>query len=152
MEEENSVPTKIGMIVIFGFFFNLLWEVLHSMLYDWDKAPLVNDIYIYIPRIVFYASLYDAFWMFFMVMINSGINRSFKWLYSPQKRDWALLIAGGLAIAIISEISATMIHDEWSYNEYMPQVFGIGLTPLVQLAFTVVLSVYLSTKLKWQKR
>ncbi|TFG08866.1 MAG: hypothetical protein EU539_00970 [Promethearchaeota archaeon] len=151
MEEENSIPTKISMIVIFGFFFNLLWEVLHSMLYDWDKAPLVNNIYVYIPRIVFYASLYDAFWMFFMVMVNSALNRNFKWLHAPQKRDYALLIIGGLTIAIISEISATMIHDEWSYNQYMPQVFGIGLTPLIQLAFTVVLSVYLSTKLRWIK-
>ena len=41
-------------IVIFGFFLNLLWEVLHSMLYDWNKDPLINDIFVYIPRITRY--------------------------------------------------------------------------------------------------
>jgi len=151
MEEKNSVPTKIGMIVIFGYFFNLLWEVLHSMLYDWNKAPLVNDIFEFIPRIVFYASIYDAFWVFLAIMVNSGLNRGFKWLYDPQIRDYAVLITGGLIIAIISEISATMWSNEWSYNVYMPQILGIGITPLIQLSFTFALSVYLSSKLKWLK-
>lgn len=54
--KEGKAFWRVFVSVVSGFFLNLLWELLHSLLYNWNKPPLVNDVYVYIPRIVFFAS------------------------------------------------------------------------------------------------
>jgi hypothetical protein len=143
---DYSVFQLILMITITGFFLNLLWEVLHSMLYDWDKPPLINNIYKFIPRIVFFASLFDAVFIMIFLLINSAINNGFKWVYTPVSMDYLILAIMGVITAILIEIWAVKT-DQWSYHKRMPVVFGIGLTPLVQLALTSCLSLYLVSQL-----
>ena len=138
------------MVAIIGFFLNLLWELLHSLLYDWNAPPLVNDIYVYIPRIIFGASCADAAWIVGFVSINSAIQKDVRWLYQPERRDYIVICLLGIIAAIIIEIQA-MLFNMWEYNHYMPLILGIGLTPLVQLAMTGMLSVFLSTKIIWKK-
>lgn len=138
-------------IVIFGFFFNLLWEVLHSMLYDWNKSPLINDIYVYIPRITGFASALDSLWIFTFIVWTSLMKRSLSWLKKPEVMDYVVFIVAGIIYAIFFEWMALML-DLWSYNEYMPLVFGIGLTPLIQLALTGVISLFFASKLKWVEK
>ncbi len=117
------------------------------MLYDWNTAPLVNDIYVFIPRIICMASALDAFWILTFLMINSLLHRNFSWLRSPERRDYITLLILGIICAIIIELWAT-VHSMWSYNQFMPLIFGIGLTPLIQLALTSAASLYFSTKIK----
>jgi hypothetical protein len=144
----GSVYIRMLVIVICGFFLNLLWEVLHSLLYDWNKEPLINDIYVYIPRIVFFASGFDAFWILTITLLTTLMHRSFEWLYSPKKSDYAIFFCIGLVIAIFIEIQATFL-NQWSYNEYMPVLFGIGLTPFLQLGTTSCISLYVSTRIAY---
>jgi hypothetical protein len=136
------------MIILFGFFFNLLWEVAHSLLYDWNSPPLINDIYVYCPRIIFFATLFDAVWIFTFILWNSLIRRKFDWLLYPQKRDFIVFVGIGIIQAIFIELFA-VIFNQWEYNQFMPVIFGIGLTPLIQLALTSSLSLYLSSKIQW---
>ncbi|NVM29940.1 MAG: hypothetical protein HWN65_13950 [Candidatus Helarchaeota archaeon] len=147
---EIKSPKKFVVltIILAAFFLNLLWEVSHSMLYDWDKAPLINNIYVYIPRILG-ASCLDAFFIFIIILLNSLLRRSFQWVHSPRKRDYMVLIILGVVAAICIEWVAT-IFNMWSYNEFMPIIFGVGLTPLIQLAITGAFSLYVSTKIKWK--
>jgi len=147
----KSIISRILSIVVIGFFLNLLWEVLHSLLYDWDKAPLINNIYVYIPRIVFFASGFDAFWIFTFIIWNSLFHRGVEWIKVPQKRDYLTFAAIGVITAIFIELQA-IFFNQWEYNEYMPLVFGIGLTPLIQLALTSSISLYLVSHLGWKKK
>ena len=145
---ESTVLKRFLVITILGFFLNLLWEVLHSLLYDWNAPPLINDIYVYIPRIVFGASCMDALWIFLFLLITCLFRRNFTWIKHPEPKDYLIIIIVGIITAIFIELHA-IIFQMWEYNEYMPLIFGIGLTPLVQLATTGALSVYLSTKINW---
>jgi hypothetical protein len=148
-KEEKKIYIRMTLkIVIFGFFLNLLWEVLHSMLYDWNKDPLINDIFVYIPRITGFASALDTLWIFTFILWASIFNRSFTWLRDPQIKDYGVFIVIGILYAIFFEWIAMEL-NLWTYNEYMPQVFGIGFTPLVQLALTGIISLYFASKLKW---
>lgn len=149
-DEKNTISSRIFSIVLIGFFLNLLWEVLHSELYDWDKPPLVNDIYDYCIRITFFASAFDAIWIISFILLNSLIQREFDWLLNPQKRDYIIFIVLGIITAIIIELHA-IIFNMWSYNEYMPQIFGVGLTPLIQLAITSYISLYITAHIQWNK-
>jgi hypothetical protein len=152
MKEDMKIYIRMILkIVIFGFFLNLLWEVLHSMLYDWNKSPLINDIYVYIPRITGFASALDSLWIFTFILWTSIVNKSFNWLKEPQVKDYAVFIVLGIIYAIFFEWMATELNF-WSYNEYMPLLFGIGLTPLIQLALTGVISLFFASKLKWVEK
>jgi uncharacterized membrane protein len=123
--DKVNIRNKIIMIVVFSFFFNLLWEVLHSLLYDWNKEPLINDIYVYIPRIVFYATLFDAIWISTFIMWNSVFQRSLKWLKNPSRNDYLAFLILGIIYAILIEWSS-IVFNLWEYHPYMPLIFGIG--------------------------
>jgi hypothetical protein len=124
---------------------NLLWEVAHSLLYDWNQLPLGNDIYFYIPRI-FGATLGDAFTISLIFVINCLFRRRLSWCYHPEKKDYFNFLFLGLLFAILIETKA-MLLNQWSYNRYMPLIFGIGLSPLIQLAITSMIALYLASKL-----
>jgi len=87
--DKKNIILKILIIITLGFFFNLLWEVSHSLLYDWDVPPLINNIYVYIPRIIFFATGFDAFWIFTFILWNSLLRLNFKWIWS-QKNEITL--------------------------------------------------------------
>lgn len=118
-----------------GFFLNLLWEVLHSLLYDWDRPPLHNNIYRYIPRIVFFASLFDAVFILLFSLGRSFFYGGFSWIATPVLMDFVFFCALGIVTAIVIELLAIRL-KWWHYHKRMPTIFGMGLTPLVQLALT----------------
>lgn len=135
----------ILIVFVSSYLINLLWEVAHSLLYNWNQFPLKNDVYFYIPKILG-ATIGDAVTISVIFLINCFLRRGFKWICSPKKIDYFVFILFGLAFAIGIEVRA-MLLDLWSYNQYMPLVLGIGLTPLVQLAITGVGTLFLTNKL-----
>lgn len=139
---------KIFLIILFAaiisFFINLLWEVLHSLFYDWNALPLQNDVYFYIAKILL-STLGDAMYVVIIFLTRSIFRRKISWIYSPKKSDYILLLALGLLFATFIEIKANLL-KLWSYNQYMPQLLGIGLTPLIQLAITSILTLIILNK------
>lgn len=136
-----SPAEAVLLVVAVAFFFNLLWEVLHSMLYDWNVPPLVNDIYRFIPRITGFATLLDAVWIGCILLVNAARAGGFAWIYHPGGADYATVAVCGLAGAVLIELAAVRF-NMWSYHRRMPLVFGMGLSPLVQLALTGCASLY----------
>ncbi len=134
------------LVAAVAFFLNLLWEVLHSMLYDWDRPPLVNDVYRFIPRITGFATLLDAVWIACIVLINAARAGGFDWIYAPGVADYITVAACGFASAVLIELIAVRF-TMWSYHRRMPLVFGMGLSPLVQLALTGCASLYIVSAL-----
>ncbi len=132
---------------ILSYLLNLLWEVAHSALYNWDKLPLKNDVYSYIPRILG-AALGDAFIISLIFLLNCLLRKGCKWITYPEKRDYIILIICGLLSSVIIELNA-LFSESWSYSQYMPLIFGIGLTPLIQLAITGAIVMFFVRKLIW---
>ncbi len=140
-----SIYHIIFIVFIFSYLINLFWEVIHSLLYNWSQFPLSNDVYFYIPKIL-KATLGDAFIISIIFLINSFFRKKIEWAFSIRKNDYLVFILLGLIFAIAIEIRALML-NLWSYNEYMPTILGIGLTPLIQLSITGVIVLFSVKKL-----
>lgn len=123
-----------------SFLLNLFWEVMHSVLYDWNAAPLENSVYFYVPRIL-YSTLGDGIVIALIFGFLSALNGGTAWVRMPRFRDMLFLVFSGLFFAVLIEIRAHAF-NWWSYNGYMPLVFGIGLTPLIQLSITSLVTLW----------
>lgn len=132
------------LLLVLFFLLNLFWEVSHSLLFDWNLPPLQNNVEYYIPRILL-STFGDLVMLTIIFAIISLKNKSWKWINKPSKMDYSIIIILGIVIAIGVEVNA-FINEKWHYTEFMPTIFGIGLTPLVQLFTTALIALWLVRK------
>jgi hypothetical protein len=118
---------------------NLIWEFSHYKLYiDLTGIPKILHLIM--------ASFSDLILILIIFMILSFLNKNLKWICAPRKFDYILVIIFSLAFAIILELINVYYLKRWSYTENMPAIFGIGLSPLFQLAVTGIFSLWLNNK------
>lgn len=103
-----------------AFVSNLIWENLHSVLYDNYMGGKITEL------ILLRAALIDA-------IIITVILSLFFLFPRFKKIDWAILLLG-LIISIFIEYYALHTH-RWAYNSLMPIVpfLKVGFTPAIQL-------------------
>ena len=120
-------------IFTISFLINLLWEVLHSQLYTTClKATLKK----YIPLIVG-ASLKDGFWITLFYTISFTIFKSENILNNLSQL--ILFSVLSLVFSFVDEkISLKM--NRWEYAKTMPTIFGVGVTPLLEITVTGILT------------
>lgn len=116
-------------IFILAFLINLFWEVSHSVLYKTcQKMPLNNYV-----KIILKASLKDAFFISLFYLITALIFNNFFILQNYfQLAAFALI---SLTFSFIDETISLKL-GRWEYTAKMPKIFGVGLTPLFELAVT----------------
>lgn len=117
------------------FILNLIWEFSHHFLY-------ISHLEIPKFLLLFFASFADVIIISIIFLIVSLKNKNLDWIKKPAKLDYLLIIILGLLVAIFIELGALKL-GQWAYTEIMPTIFGIGLTPLVQLFVTAILSILL---------
>ncbi len=123
----------ILQILIISFFLNLLWEVLHSQLYTTCiKASLKK----YIPLITL-ASVKDAFWITLFFIITTITFKNTNILNNPYQL--ILFITLAISFSFFDE-RISIKRKRWEYTKQMPVVFGVGITPLLELAVTGTLT------------
>lgn len=138
---------KKAMILLFlslVLIFNLLWEFSHAGLYnasDWMLSPLHLII----------ASLGDVFYVGLIFVIISLKNKGLEWMKKPKFFDYILVILFGILIATGIEIVNVNYLGRWAYKDVMPTIFGIGLTPFLQLFVTGLASLEISRRIKWKE-
>jgi len=119
----------LGMLILF---FNLIWEFSHYRLYI-DLTGIPSTIHLVI------ASFTDLLLISFIFLIISLFRRNMKWIVNPKKLDYLVIIILGVLIASAIEVYFVS-NGRWAYTELMPTVFGIGLSPLIQLFTTSIIS------------
>ena len=127
------------LIFILGFIFNYIWESLHYVLYI-CKVPLGKCSLI--------TSLIDALIVILLYIGGVFVYLDSRWINSFNKNKVISLSAASFLIAIIIEIQGVYLFNKWGYSELMPVVFGIGLSPLLQMIFIPLLIFYLVGKVK----
>lgn len=118
---------------------NLIWEFSHYRLYvDLSGIPSTPHLLL--------ATFTDALIITGIFGILSLKNHGMKWIKRPSTLDYTLLI--GLSLLIATGIEAINLNlERWAYTSQMPTFFGIGLSPLLQLAITAYLTLRILKRL-----
>lgn len=134
MKKIKLFPLAIIILIL-----SLIWEFAHSGLYN-DLTGISKNTHLIL------AGFGDLFIIFLIFGIISIINKSFKWIKNPFKKDYLLIIIFGILIAIVIEVINLNL-GRWAYTELMPVILGIGISPLIQLVITSVLGLIIFRKI-----
>jgi len=130
---------KVLLLLILVFAINMVWEVSHTPLFT--SELYMTSVGDYMGRL-WVATLGDLFWIGLMLGIVSLRNKGAKWIDKPSKVDYGIIVVLSLIIAVFIELNGVG-GGRWAYTSAMPTVFGIGLTPLIQLFTTALVSLFL---------
>lgn len=108
------------MVFILGFFFNLIWENLHSFLYVHYMGGPITTL------LLMRSALVDA-------LIITLMALPFLFWKFLKKRIW-LIFLFGVAVAVCIEWFA-LLTKRWEYGYFMPivPILNVGLSPAIQL-------------------
>lgn len=121
-------------IFLIGFFINLLYELLHSLLFKTCiEAPLKKYIYLMIK-----AAVFDGSAIAIIYIIANGISSGFY--------QMIIFVIISVLFAYSWEIYSIKA-GKWEYSDSMPVLLGAGVTPIVQLALTGLISIYIAINL-----
>ena len=127
---------KLLLLILLSLILNIIWEFAHSSLYiDMSGIPPVQHLLL--------ASFTDAFILLVIFALISLMHKSVKWISLPSKLDYLIIFALTISTALIIEIINLNL-GRWTYTSAMPTVFGVGISPLFQLATTGILSLLIT--------
>lgn len=128
-------------IFTFSFLINFVWEVLHSQLYTTClNAPLKKYI-----KLIVRASVSDAITITTLYMISKILFENTNILMNTNQLVFFLIVS--LFLAYIWERSS-LKKGRWEYSKKMPVMLKVGITPLLQLAFTGLLTFFYVFKMQ----
>lgn len=125
----------VSILTILSFIFHFLWETLHLPLYT-DYGELGGPL-----PITIYATLGDAAYTLGAFFFISLFKKTKKWILEIEVSDYVGLLILGFCIALFVEYKALAL-DKWKYTIDMPLLFGIGISPLIQMSFLLPLCFY----------
>ncbi len=125
-------------LIFISFVINYIWENLHFSLYSSNTLGF-QSVY----SLMLYASFIDTLVIVLAYLLFAVIFKEFYW--SKKKRIFLFAVLA-IFISLIIEIRA-LILGRWIYTELMPTLFGIGLSPLVQLAISGSIAIIIAEKL-----
>ncbi len=138
--KKNKELLFCGKLFFLSYIFNFLWESIHAYLFYAGHQVYTAGFYF---RMVAYAATMDALLIILLYFIVALLLRNIFW---DKKEGYLLFFLFGLVVAAVIEYHAVFLAGKWSYNAYMPTIFGIGLSPLIQLSLTGLLSLLILKK------
>ena len=137
----------VVLIFVFAYLLNFFWESFHAVfLYEGHNFNAIR----YVPMIG-YVSMVDGLLILGMYLIVSLFWRNFLWINEIDMKKIGFFAITGLLIAAWIEYRGVFLQARWSYNSLMPTIFGIGLSPLLQLAVTGAISLWLTKRLLFER-
>lgn len=117
-------------VISLGFVFNLIWEGMHSPLYNiWVKGSPID-----IVKALLHCTLGDVLIIIISFWTVSLIFKSRDWILQKSVSGGFVFIAIGVIYTAFSEYHNVYQVENWVYRDIMPTVppWEIGVTPLVQ--------------------
>ena len=123
-------------VLFTAFFINLLYEMVHSLLYKTcHEASLKKYVYLMLKAATFDSI---AITVMYYVIYKAFLGQASA---SATRAPLIVFFVMSLLFAYAWEKYALQ-HKRWEYTEKMPIILGVGLTPLVQLFLTGLLTFY----------
>mgnify|MGYP003628292918 CR=1 FL=1 len=116
---------------VWGGLLNAIWEFAHSSLY----TDHVRGLW-YVVWTRLHCTGGDVMILVITFWVVSLLARSRRWATAERLWPKVLFVIGGFSYTLFSEWFNTAVRETWTYTESMPQLFGFGLSPLLQ--WTVV--------------
>lgn len=142
---------KIILHILFigsiAFIANFFWESLHAV-YLYRDHDISSSAYV---PMMLKMSLKDSLIILGLFFFIALVKRSLDWMESRFGGPLAGFILLSLLTAAAIEWFSVTVLSRWSYLETMPTLFGVGLSPLLQLATTGPLAVWLSKKILYDQ-
>ena len=126
---------------------NFIWESLHAV-YLFEDHDFHAEKYI---RMISYAAAIDGLLILGIYFFIAVGWRDMLWLRGMTKKKGFTVFLLGMAISAVIECRKVFLLKAWTYNQYMPTVFGIGISPLFQLSITGMLAFWVTQRLLYQK-
>ena len=126
-----------AVLAFVSFLLHLVWERSHIVLYTgYEALEGVLPVFVY-------ATIGDVAYTLFAAFLFAVVYRDGEWMKTAAGREYAVLALLGLCIAILVEMKA-MYLDRWEYTHAMPLLYGLGLSPLIQMTVLLPLSVLIT--------
>lgn len=130
----------LGKIFLLSYMLNFLWESIHAYLFYAGHQSYSWGFYF---RMIAYAATMDALLILLLYLLVALFLRTIFW---KSKEGYILFFTLGLIVATVIEYHAVFLAGKWSYNTFMPTLFGIGISPLIQLSITGIFTIFIVEK------
>lgn len=147
---ESGFLKVIGISIVLlsaGFVFNFVWEALHGVYLYQDHDVRASQ---YVPMLV-YVSGMDALLILGLYGWIALLWLDPFWTRNPGVIRMLAFILSGIILAAAIEYRSVYVLNRWAYLPAMPTIFGIGISPLLQLAVTGCLSAA-SIRCMWHRK
>ena len=142
-----EVSLVLISICIFSYMANFIWESLHAVfLYEGHDFSAKKYV-----LMVSYVSLVDGFLTLGIYLFVAALWRDMAWIQEINRKQICTVLVAGLLLAAAIEYRKVFVTGTWSYNRLMPTIFGLGLSPLLQLSSTGLWAFWLSGKVLYQR-
>lgn len=133
----------VGVIFIFGYVLNFLWESFHfALIYlGYDSSSSGHII------IVNYLALMDALVNVLACLLVGLWWKNFFWFSEMRLGQIFALIALNLILSAGIEYSMVYLVKAWSYYADIPKIGGVGALPVLQLGVTGLLGIWMTRRL-----
>lgn len=133
------------VVAVVAFFLHVPWEFAHSVLYECfpNGADFVKGEYL---AMHFRAAIGDAGLTLLLLWTGVLLFRSMRWWERLTRGRVVWLVLGGALVAIAVEYHAVFVAQRWVYAAAMPTVFGVGISPVAQMAFLPLLTMIISRR------
>lgn len=138
----------LALIFLFSFLLNYIWESVHEA-FLYEEHSFNAGKYI---TMMLYVSVVDASIILGLYLGVSVLWKDIFWLQKMKKTQVCALSLAGTIVAAGIEYWNVIVKKEWRYTPLMPTIFGIGISPLIQLSVTGLFAFWLTKKFLCQKR
>ena len=120
-------------IFLISLFINIIWEFSHCQLYSTclNWAPKKRAL------LLFYASVKDALFILVFYVISTFPFENKNILETPLALFYFIILS--LFFSFVDE-KISIKYKRWEYSPKMPKVFNVGITPLLELAVTGIIT------------
>lgn len=130
-----------------SFVLHLLWENLQAPLFQ-GYISFTQHFPICLKGVV----TGDMLFMLIIYAVLALVHRDPFWISKSSSYShpatWLLPIIMGTLLAVNMELWAIFVDQRWQYSESMPMipVLRIGLTPVLQMIFIPILTLFISSR------
>jgi hypothetical protein len=132
---------RVIIFLTFVLIFNLIWEFSHYQLYL-DLTGIPPTIHL------IGAAFVDVLLVSFIILCISLLSKNFILKTKPVRSHYLLFIILSLTLAFVWELIHLNL-GRWEYLSSMPTIFGVGLSPTLQLAVTGSLALLISSRINF---